>query len=82
MLLGEASETPSKRVTHALLEPLSKREFDVLSLIAQGLSNREIAQRLVLSVGTVKVHTRNIYSKLGVCSRTQALAQAAKFKLL
>ncbi|MGZ3673890.1 MAG: LuxR C-terminal-related transcriptional regulator [Ktedonobacterales bacterium] len=81
-LLGEASETPSKRVTHAVLEPLSKREFDVLSLIAQGLSNRDIAQRLVLSVGTVKVHTRNIYSKLGVGSRTQALAQAAKFKLL
>ncbi|WP_255553290.1 response regulator transcription factor [Ktedonobacter sp. SOSP1-52] len=51
-------------------------------MIAQGLSNREIARHLVLSVGTVKVHTRNIYGKLGVGSRTQALAQAARFKLL
>jgi ATP/maltotriose-dependent transcriptional regulator MalT len=56
--------------------------LEVLGLIAEGLSNREIARRLVLSVGTVKVHTRNIYGKLGVNSRTQALAQAARFNLL
>ena len=75
-------ETPRKSANHALLEPLSKREQEVLGLIAQGLSNREIARHLVLSVGTVKVHTRNIYGKLGVGSRTQALAQATRFKLL
>ena len=54
----------------------------MLALIAEGLSNREIAERLYLSVGTVKVHTRNIYSNLNVSSRTQAIAQATRFKLL
>ncbi|MBN1439132.1 MAG: hypothetical protein JW929_06965 [Anaerolineales bacterium] len=55
---------------------LSRRELEVLKLIAEGLSNAEIAKRLSLSPGTVKVHTRNIYGKLGVKSRTQALAKA------
>ncbi|GHO46972.1 LuxR C-terminal-related transcriptional regulator [Ktedonospora formicarum] len=81
-ILGNMGKTARKSANHTLLEPLSERELEVLTLIAQGLSNREIAQCLVLSVGTVKVHTRNIYSKLGVSSRTQALAQATKFKLL
>lgn len=81
-ILGDADETPGASANQALLEPLSAREVEVLGLIAQGLSNREIARRLVLSVGTVKVHTRNIYGKLGVSSRTQALAQAARLKLL
>jgi DNA-binding CsgD family transcriptional regulator/tetratricopeptide (TPR) repeat protein len=65
-----------------LTEPLSTRELEVLTLIAQGLSNAEIAQELYLSVGTVKVHTRSIYSKLGVDSRTQAVAQAQALNLL
>jgi predicted ATPase/DNA-binding CsgD family transcriptional regulator len=66
----------------ALIEPLSGRELEVLRLIAGGLSNRDIAEQLVLSVGTVKVHTRNIYSKLNVSSRTQAIALAARHQLL
>lgn len=81
-ILGQVDEAPHKKTNHALLEPLSEREREVLGLIAQGMSNQAIAQRLVLSVNTVKVHTRNIYGKLGVSSRTQALAQATKFKLL
>lgn len=81
-ILGETGQPSNTSANRALLEPLSERELEVLGLIAQGLSNREIAQRLVLSVGTVKVHTRNIYGKLGVSSRTQALAQAARLKLL
>jgi predicted ATPase/DNA-binding CsgD family transcriptional regulator len=79
----EALEEPSRPTANqSLIEPLSERELEVLRLIAGGLSNRDIAERLVLSVGTVKVHTRNIYGKLNVGSRTQALAQAAEYHLL
>ncbi len=53
-------------------EPLTSREADVLQLLAAGLSNAEIAHRLIISTATVKTHTRNIYRKLGVSNRTQA----------
>jgi LuxR family maltose regulon positive regulatory protein len=66
----------------ALVDPLTDRELDVLRLLAEGLSNRDIADQLVLSVGTVKVHTRNIYSKLGVGSRTQAIVRGRELGLL
>jgi LuxR family maltose regulon positive regulatory protein len=56
--------------------------MEVLRLISDGLSNAEIAQKLFLTVGTVKVHTRNIYGKLSVSSRTQAIAQAQKLNVL
>ena len=58
-----------------LAEPLSSRELEVLALIAEGLTNQEIAARLYLSLHTVKAHARNIYAKLGVSSRTQAVAR-------
>lgn len=58
-----------------LIEPLSARELEVLHLIAEGLSNQEVASRLYLSLHTVKVHARNIFGKLGVKSRTQAAAR-------
>ena len=65
-----------------LLDPISERELEVLHLIAAGLSNKEIAAKLFISLNTVKTHTKNINSKLGVNSRTQAVAKAKKLKLL
>ncbi len=65
-----------------IIEPLSERELEVLQLIAMGLTNQEIASRLYLSLNTVKVHTRNIYSKLNVHSRSQAIARSQELGLL
>jgi LuxR family maltose regulon positive regulatory protein len=65
-----------------LLEPLSERELEVLRLIAEGLSNAEIAGRLYISLSTVKGHTANIFGKFGVSKRTQAVAQARRLGLL
>jgi LuxR family maltose regulon positive regulatory protein len=81
-----AREDPTSSVVHrppsALVEPLSERELEVLQLISQGLSNREIASRLFISLNTVKVHTRDIYGKLNVHSRTQAVARSQELGLL
>ena len=65
-----------------LVEPLSEREIEVLQLIAEGLTNPEIATKLYLSLNTVKVHTRNIYGKLGVKNRTHAGARARALGIL
>jgi ATP/maltotriose-dependent transcriptional regulator MalT len=65
-----------------MAESLSERELAVLLLIADGLSNQEIANRLVVALSTVKTHINNIYGKLGVTNRTQAVARAREFKLL
>jgi LuxR family maltose regulon positive regulatory protein len=66
----------------ALVEPLSARELEVLRLIAQGQSNQEIAESLVVALSTVKKHINGVYGKLGVRSRTQALARARELGLL
>lgn len=66
----------------ALLTPISDREIEVLKLIADGKSNASIADTLYISVSTVKTHINNLYSKLGVESRTQALARAKEFNLI
>ena len=62
--------------TPTLAEPLSPRELEVLRLIAAGKSNPEIAAALLVAVSTVKAHIHSIFGKLGVTSRTQALARA------
>jgi LuxR family maltose regulon positive regulatory protein len=69
---------PAQSVT----EPLSRRELEVLRLIAQGLSNREIGERLFLAIITVKGHNRNIFRKLQVRRRTEAVARARELGLL
>jgi LuxR family maltose regulon positive regulatory protein len=64
-----------------LIEPLSERELDVLRLMAAGLSNQEIARELIVAPSTVHWHTKNIYSKMNVHSRTQASWQARQMGL-
>jgi len=66
----------------SLVEPLSQRELEVLRLMAQGLSNREIGERLFLALDTVKGHNRRIYDKLQVQRRTEAVARARELGLL
>jgi LuxR family transcriptional regulator, maltose regulon positive regulatory protein len=65
-----------------LLEPLTQRELDILRLIAQGLSNQEIGDRLFLAVNTVKGHNRVLFDKLQVERRTEAIARARELGLL
>ncbi|MGB3632712.1 MAG: tetratricopeptide repeat protein [Rubrobacteraceae bacterium] len=88
-LLGafEAEKQKSEGQSHvpparSLVEPLSHRELEVLRLISQGLSNREISQRLFLALSTVKGHNRIIFSKLMVQNRTEAVARARELGLL
>jgi len=68
--------------TPPLIEPLSEREHEILALIANGASNREIAKRLFLAEGTVKNHITNILGKLGVRDRTQAALKAREMRLI
>lgn len=81
---GQAEVTPSLSVSgsSSMVEPLSEREVEVLRLVAAGKSNREIADELFLAVGTVKKHLNNIYGKLGVRRRTQAVARARELDML
>jgi len=73
---------PAHIAAQPLVEPLSERELEVLGLIAAGLSNTQVADRLVIALGTVKRHVNHIYGKLGVQSRTQAVARARALRLL
>jgi LuxR family maltose regulon positive regulatory protein len=81
-LLSAFGETVRVLAPQALVEPLSERELDVLHLLEQGMSNGEIAKRLVVTIGTVKSHVHSIINKLGVSNRSQAVIQARSLKLL
>jgi DNA-binding NarL/FixJ family response regulator len=72
------SDQPQRHVP-SLIEPLSEREREILSLIATGSSNREIAEQLFIAEGTVKNHVTNILGKLDVRDRTQAALKAREF---
>lgn len=75
-------ETSFSSSPQPLIEDLSKREFEVLQLIAQGLSNREICEKLFLAIDTVKGHNRRIYGKLGVNNRTSAIRKASSLGII
>jgi len=75
---GESTRTRPE----ALSEPLTSRELEIMRLICEGYSNTEIASKLVVTINTIKKHTSNIYGKLGVRSRTQAIARARELNLL
>jgi LuxR family maltose regulon positive regulatory protein len=77
---GDRSCSP--HAAEVLPEPLTPREQEVLALVAAGLTNREIAEQLVISSETVKKHTGTIYGKLGVSNRTEAVARARALDLL
>jgi LuxR family maltose regulon positive regulatory protein len=76
----EMGSTPA--LQQPLIEPLTERELEVLRLLADGLSNQEIARQLVVALGTAKTHTASLYRKLDVVSRTQAVARARELGLL
>jgi len=78
----DKSSLPVATPAQPLIEPLSQRELEVLQLLAEGLSNREISERLFLALDTVKGHNRKIFDKLEVQRRTEAIARARELGLL
>ncbi len=80
--MRKSEDSSSTSPIQLLIEPLSQRELEILKLIAQGLSNREIGERLFLALDTVKGHNRKIFDKLQVQSRTEAVARAHELGLL
>jgi LuxR family maltose regulon positive regulatory protein len=83
-ILAVLSAAPAKTPMDqsALVEPLSERELEVLRLVAAGLSNRQIAEELTISLGTAKTHVHNICGKLGAGNRTEAAVQAKNLALI
>ena len=69
----DTAETSLALITDTQVEPLTRQEQNVLELIGQGLPNKLIARQLQISLNTLKVHIRNLYGKMGVENRTQAL---------
>jgi ATP/maltotriose-dependent transcriptional regulator MalT len=80
--LLEGRPAPAARTSEDLLEPLTAREHEILELLAAGLTNREIAQRLVLSARTVETHVARVTGKLGVNSRARAVARAVSLGIV
>lgn len=76
---------PPQQTPHAeqdLVEPLTERELEILRLLAQGLTNEEIASKLVVAIGTIKAHNHSIFGKLGVNNRISAVSRARELHLL
>jgi LuxR family maltose regulon positive regulatory protein len=75
-------ETAHTEPVQSLVDPLSARELEVLRLLAKGASNAAIAEQLVLATSTVKRHMSNMFLKLAVSNRTEAVARARELKIL
>jgi LuxR family maltose regulon positive regulatory protein len=73
---------PRQKGSGILVDPLSEREVEVLKLLADGLTPANVAKRLVVSPNTLKAHTQNIYSKLDVHSRIEAITKARELELI
>ena len=80
--LRSKEESPPPRISHPIVDPLTNRELDVLDLLEHRLSNKEIAEKLFISPATVKKHLDNIYGKLNVSSRRQAVEKAVALDIL
>jgi two-component system NarL family response regulator len=81
-LMGELSAALRRADRHGASESLTRRELQVLTLVADGLPNRAVASELHISENTVKNHMRNVHEKLGVHTRTEAVVKAARDGLL
>jgi LuxR family maltose regulon positive regulatory protein len=81
-VLNAAGVEPAVPRTQALVEPLSHRELQVLRLLASGLSSTEVAEALYIAVGTSRTHIKNIYSKLNVHRRSEAIGRAQEMGLI
>jgi len=81
-LLKQAMVKPVETAEHKIKELLSDREMEMLKLLATGMSNKEIAEKLCLSLRTVKAHMSNIFTKMNVASRSEALVEALRKGLL
>ncbi|MCD6287293.1 MAG: response regulator transcription factor [Anaerolineae bacterium] len=81
-LLTADAEPQERAVQDGLIEPLSDRELDVLALMAEGMTNQEIADRLFISINTVRTHAKSLYRKLSVRNRAQAALRAGELNLI
>jgi LuxR family maltose regulon positive regulatory protein len=82
LLTGFATAEDTPPATQGLIEPLSERELDVLRLLGTDLDGPDIARELMVSLNTMRTHTKNIYSKLGVNTRRAAVRRAEELELL
>lgn len=81
-VVAEVARHGAPTASESLIEPLTSRELDILRRLTEGLNNREIADELVITEGTVKNHVTNILGKLGVRDRTQAALKAKELRLI